>query len=156
MTEDEQRAQVRDIARTWIGTPYHHRAGVKGVGVDCARILIEVFAEAGLMERFNPPKYSRDWHLHRNEEVYLANLEVHISKPIKEAISPFHLGEYKPLMGDVLVFRVGRTFSHSAIVTEWPRVVHASAPSRFVEEINIMCNPDFMRPVRVYSIWGEK
>ncbi len=30
-----------------------------------------------------------------------------------------------PLAGDVAVFRFGRTFSHGAIVVEWPVVIHA-------------------------------
>jgi cell wall-associated NlpC family hydrolase len=158
MTVDQQRALVRDIARSWKGTPYRHRAAVRGSGVDCARILIEVYAEAGLIERFDPGKYTRDWHLHRNEERYLATIESYAGKPIKEDTS-IHLWEtegYKPLTGDILVWRVGRTFSHSAIVTEWPFVVHASAPSMIVEEIQVdmgVRNATHNRPVRVYSLW---
>ena len=30
-----------------------------------------------------------------------------------------------PGPGDVAVFRFGRTFSHGAIVTDWPRLIHA-------------------------------
>jgi len=158
MTETEQRALVRDIARTWNGTPYRHRAAIRGSGVDCARILIEVYAEAGLIERFDPGKYTRDWHLHRDEERYLGTIESFCGPPIKEGTS-LHLWEaegYKPLMADILVWRVGRTFSHSAIVTEWPFVIHASAPAERVEEIQVsegVRNATHSRPVRVYSFW---
>ncbi len=30
-----------------------------------------------------------------------------------------------PLPGDIALFRFGRTFSHGAIVVEWPRLIHA-------------------------------
>jgi len=158
MTVDEQRALVRDIARSWVRTPYRHRAAILGVGVDCARILIEVYASAGLIERFDPGKYSRDWHLHRNEERYLATIERFAGPPIKDntSIDAWDDGVYKPLTGDILVWRVGRTFSHSAIVTDWPFVVHASAPSEIVEEVSVMDTIVYRRPVKVYSLWrGE-
>lgn len=157
MSIDHQRALVRDIARTWVGTPYRHQAAIRGVGVDCARILIEVYAEAGLIDRFNPGKYTRDWHLHRDEERYLNTVESFTGLPIKDN-SSIHLWKeegYKPLTGDILVWRVGRTYSHSAIVTDWPFVIHASAPSRIVEEVEVGQGPVYKRPVKVYSIWGS-
>ncbi len=152
---DTQRTLVRDIARSWKGTPYHHRAALKGVGVDCARILIEVFAEAGLIDPFDPGNYASDWHMHRNEERYAATIEQYAGKPIKEASTIRGWGDYQPLMGDILVWRIGRTFSHSGIVTEWPNVIHASAPSRIVEEVSVLHTPVFDRPVMVYSLWGQ-
>jgi cell wall-associated NlpC family hydrolase len=30
-----------------------------------------------------------------------------------------------PSPGDIALFRFGRTYSHGAIVTEWPRLIHA-------------------------------
>jgi cell wall-associated NlpC family hydrolase len=30
-----------------------------------------------------------------------------------------------PEPGDIALFRFGRTYSHGAIVTEWPRLIHA-------------------------------
>lgn len=38
-------------AMTWLGTPYHHQGRVKGVGVDCATLLCEVYKEVGLMDK---------------------------------------------------------------------------------------------------------
>ena len=155
LEEFHQRERVRDIARNWIGTPYRHRAAVRGAGVDCARILIEVYAEAGLIERFDPGKYTRDWHLHRDEERYLQTVEKYAGPPIKDNTSIHLWAEegYQPLTGDILVWRVGRTFSHSAIVTDWPFVIHSSAPSQIVEEVEITPGPVFNRPVKVYSLW---
>jgi len=35
--------------RTWIGTPFHHQARSKGIGVDCAGVIIGVGRELGLV-----------------------------------------------------------------------------------------------------------
>jgi cell wall-associated NlpC family hydrolase len=43
------RAEVVTCARTWIGTKYQHQARVKGVGVDCAGLVIGVARELGLI-----------------------------------------------------------------------------------------------------------
>ena len=157
MNAVDQRMLVRDLARGWVRTPYYHSAALKGVGIDCARILIEVYADAGLIERFDPGRYTRDWHLHRNEERYLETIESFTGPPIKESasIQSWHEEGYKPLTGDIIVWRVGRTYSHSAIVTGWPSVVHASAPTRIVEEIEIGPGPAFSRPVKVYTLWRD-
>ena len=154
--ELEQRERVQAIAREWIGTPYHHRAALKGVGVDCARILIEVYADAGLIAPFDPGNYSRDWHLHRGEERYLEVLETYSGKPIKGpgTLRQWDEAGYKPLTGNILIWQVGRTYSHSAIITEWPAVVHASAPSAMVEEASVVNSPVYDRLVLLYSLWG--
>ena len=155
---EDHRLLVRDIARTWLGTPYHHQAAVKGAGVDCARILIEVYAEAGLMASYKPERYTKDWYFHRNEEKYLKNIEDHAGLPIKDNTS-IHLWadeKYRPLMGDMLVWRVGRTFSHGGIVSNWPNIIHASAPSRMVEEVSVINTVVHERPVKVYSFWRNR
>ena len=39
------RNRVCRIARSWLGTPYHHMGRVKGAGVDCAMFPLEVYRE---------------------------------------------------------------------------------------------------------------
>ena len=113
MTEQEQRDIVVKEALSWIGTPYRHHAMVKGTGVDCAMILIGIYKNCGLINEVNLPYYSPQWHLHRDEEKYLET----ISKYLKPTEDP------KP--GDVALFKFGRTVSHSAIIIDYPQVVHA-------------------------------
>ena len=74
--EASARAAVVAAARSWIGTPYHHAADVKGRqgGVDCAMLLVRVYCDLGLVEPFDPRPYTRDWMLHRDEERYLGFL----------------------------------------------------------------------------------
>ena len=101
-------------ALTWIGTPFHHAARVKGAGVDCLMLLAEVYERAGIAPHVEPPFYVPDWHLHRDAERYMEGL-LGYARPI----------DGPPLPGDIALFRFGRTFSHGAIVVEWPRLVHA-------------------------------
>src|SRR5262249_43477037 len=50
MTElDPRRAAVVAEAESWIGTPFHHAARVKGAGVDCLMLLAEVYERAGIV-----------------------------------------------------------------------------------------------------------
>ena len=122
MTPTQQAAVVQE-AMTWIGTPYHHCADVKGHGVDCLMILCAVFCATGIVPWTDPRPYPTDWMLHHSREVYLAGLERHANR-VPEGETP------QP--GDVLTFRFGRTYSHAAIVTQWPMMVHAYLPAKRV------------------------
>lgn len=142
-------------ARSWIGTPYRHHAKVKGAGADCIQLVLAAHEEAGLVSGIDTGIYSTDWFLHRNEELYLEGVEASLSSvddlelSIAEryAIDP----SWRAPKAAVFVVRVGRTFSHGGIVTEWPFVVHASQPSGIVEEIDLSLMPAMVkRPMRFY------
>jgi NlpC/P60 family putative phage cell wall peptidase len=115
MVESQARARVVAEAMSWLGTPYHHMARVKGAGVDCAQLLAAVYHAAGLVAEVPLEYYPPDWHLHRDIERYLAAVLRHARET--EA----------PLPGDVVLYRWGRCLAHGAIVVApgWPRIVHA-------------------------------
>ena len=110
------RDDVVKEAMTWLRTPYHSGAKVKGVGVDCGQLLIGVYEGAGILPvgECNPGYYSPEWHLHRSEEKYL-----HWIKKYCDEISD------EPLPGDIAVFQFGRCVSHAGIILGWPRIIHA-------------------------------
>ena len=112
--DSAMRAAVVAEAESWIGTPFHHAARVKGAGVDCLMLLAEVYERADVARHVEPPFYVPDWHLHQGAERYLEGL-LHHARPI----------DGPPLPGDIALFRFGRTFSHGAIVARWPRLIHA-------------------------------
>lgn len=153
-----ERLAVVEAARTWIGTPYHHRASVKGPegGVDCALIIKAAHVEAGLVEDFQVPKYTHDWHMHRSEEQYLSFLSDY-ARPVDDLeLSLVERGTgWSALPATILMWKLGRTFSHGAIVTQWPFVVHAYHPSRRVIEETLEGHPLMFRPMRAYSLWGD-
>jgi NlpC/P60 family putative phage cell wall peptidase len=116
--EQRQRAAVVAEARTWIATPYHHEARLKGIGVDCAQLLAGVFSSVGLIAPPRVPHYPPDWHLHRDAERYLGVILAH-AREFDSSTSSV------PQPGDVVLWRFGRCFSHGAIVSAWPKVIHS-------------------------------
>lgn len=133
-------------SQSWIGTPYHHAARVKGVGVDCAQLLIGVFCdELQLVPTPEVEDYPPDWMMHRSEERFLSTLQT-CAREIEQ-----------PEPGDVAIWMWGRCFAHAAIVQSWPVVVHAdsrcgkvtladASQGKFVER---------NRPVKFFRMWGE-
>ena len=114
-TEQSERANFVQCAMKYIGTPYHHMGMIRGVGVDCATLLICAAQDAGLLgDDYKLDAYPADWHLHRGGERYLST----ILKLCPEVALP-------PLPGDICLWRFARQYSHSAIVIEWPRIIHA-------------------------------
>lgn len=139
-----QREKVIAEAMTWLGTPYHHAAAIKGAGVDCAMILLEVYAAAGVIDRFAMDNYPPDWMLHRSEERYLAGVQQHA-----------HEVE-QPQPGDMALFKFGRCFSHSGIIVDYPRIIHAYRPVRRVVLDDLRLNSDLAaREVKFFSLWSD-
>ena len=137
----EQRQAVVCEAQTWVATPYHHCADVKGHGVDCAMFLSRVYSSAGVIPFIDPRPYPVDWHLHRSEERYLQT----ITPYAREIFTP-------PEPGDFLLFRYGRTYSHSAIVIRGSVVIHAHAQERAVVWGDLSLSPLKDRPLRVFTL----
>ncbi|AWN49192.1 peptidase P60 [Methylobacterium terrae] len=57
----DTRARVVALARTWLGTPYHHQASVRGAGCDCLGLLRGVYAALYGAEPEVPPPYTPSW-----------------------------------------------------------------------------------------------
>lgn len=147
LTEAQGRAALVAEARSWLGTRYHEGAAVKRHGVDCGQLLVQVFANAGLIERFEMPRYNRDFMIHGDDEFIIRLIEraggVESSRTL-------------PLPGDVVVWRVGRLFGHGAIVTAWPRVIHASSRHEHVLEDDALGNQWLARrPRKLFSLWPD-
>lgn len=112
------RAEVIAEALTWERTPFHNHARIKGVGVDCAMFLAEVYHAVApdAVPRIEPGYYPAGWHLHHDENRYINWL----LKYTDEFGGP-------PLPGDIVMFKTGRAFGHGAIVIEWPNGIHAAS-----------------------------
>lgn len=153
MAEQEEREAVVAQARTWLGTPYHHHAMIKGVGVDCATLLVACFTDAGLVDPVTLPEYSPQWHLHRVEAKYTDFIE-RFAKQV----------DRRPLPGDIVVWKFHKAFAHGGIVSAWPLVIHAFI-GRGVFEDDALANQMLAtvsertetqgqpRPMKTYSLW---
>jgi NlpC/P60 family putative phage cell wall peptidase len=93
-----KRAAVVAEAESWLGTPYHHMARLKGVGCDCLTLLAAVYEAAGVVPAIEIPFYPPDWHLHRGVERYMDGLLAYAHEV--DAPAP----------GDVALFRSAAAF----------------------------------------------
>jgi len=53
--------RVIALARSWLGTPYHDQASLRGVGCDCLGLARGVWREVVGPEPYPISPYSRDW-----------------------------------------------------------------------------------------------
>ena len=103
---------VNDViaaSRSWIGTPYHHQASVKGVGCDCLGLVRGVYAELYGASPEEPPPYSRDLAEATGRETLIEAARRHLVE-----VAP---GDAGP--GDVVIFRLrpGAMAKHCAIIS---------------------------------------
>jgi cell wall-associated NlpC family hydrolase len=115
-TETEQRDAIVAEARSWIRTPHHNGARIKGVGVDCGQFPLAVYEAAGMLPKVETDRYSPQFHLNRDKEWYLQFCqELGLELPPGE----------KPKRGDFAIYRIGFIYSHGAIIVKWPHIIHA-------------------------------
>ena len=137
------RAAIVLEAMTWQGTTYHHCADVRGVGVDCAMLLVRVYQACGLTPLdFDPRPYSYQWHLHRGEELYLQWLTV------ANAVETD-----TPQAGDVAIWKFGRAYSHAGILINDTHVIHALQQAGSVTVHGLEEAPLSRRDVKFYSVF---
>ena len=116
------RDAIVNEAKDCLKTPWHHRACVKGAGFDCVFFLVHVYNKVGLTNIVDAdiPYYPKDIMLHRNSETVL------------EVVIRYAREVETPLPGDVILWKFGRIYSHAAIVTNYPEIIHASRPDGMV------------------------
>jgi cell wall-associated NlpC family hydrolase len=139
-----ERSEVVAEARTWLRTPYAPLARIKGVGVDCAQILIAVFEACGLVPAPDVGIYSPEWHLHHSAEIYLG------------WITQYCAQVETPQPGDIALFRYGRCVSHSGIITcvgENPWMIHSYIGQGVLEEEIL---PNGPLAARLHGYWTLK
>lgn len=115
-SEEMERAAVVTEAMSWLGTPFHHASAIKGVGVDCAQLLIACYAAVGVVERPDVGEYSPDWFLHEDGRAL---------ERFTDWITALCLPVILPEPGDIALFRYGRAVSHGAIVVDRSTVIHS-------------------------------
>jgi cell wall-associated NlpC family hydrolase len=140
-----QREAVVEEALSWVGTPYHHHARVKGAGVDCGMILAAVYETAGVLPHVDPGEYVHDWFLHRDEPVYLQIVEKFAAK-IEGPAQP----------GDIAMYQYGRNPAHGTIVIKWPTIVHSYQRAGVVVCDDAVANQELAeRFVGIWSPWAK-
>jgi cell wall-associated NlpC family hydrolase len=146
-TAAEQRAAVVAEAMSWLRTPFHDCAAIKGVGVDCANFIAQVFERAGIVGHIDIAPYSPQWFLHHHEEIFLGYVL---------AAGATEIAEEQAQAGDVVLYQLGRCFAHGAVVVIWPaQIVHAHNLSHGVVTGTGDGGDLADRPRRFFTMWPE-
>ncbi|MEP9352037.1 NlpC/P60 family protein [Xanthobacter sp. KR7-65] len=111
------RAAVLAEARAWIGTPYLHRASLKGHGADCLGLVRGVWRAVVGAEPEPLPPYAPDWAEAGRRET--------LAEAAGRCLVPVALDAAAP--GDVLLFRFRAHLpaKHAAILAPGARMIHA-------------------------------
>ncbi len=124
-------AFVIAVTRSWLGTPYHDQASVKGVGCDCLGLARGVWRDVVGPEPIPIPPYSRDWGETGPREVLAEGarrmmVEVALGYGPSELLVP----------GALILFRMrpGAIAKHVGILTEPETFIHAYERLGVIEE----------------------
>lgn len=112
------RADICAEALTWEGTPYHAQACLKGVGVDCAMLLVGIARGCGCIPpTWTPAPYSPEWHCHQKEEQLAQTIAMLGGQMVFDSPQP----------GDIVTFRMRQhePVSHTGILLPGGYVLHA-------------------------------
>lgn len=120
--------QIVTQARTWLGTPFHHQARLKGVGCDCLGLVVGVVDELGLKDRNGQLLAAYDEIVYSKEPdgAYLTQKLTDLLEEVQAAQA-----------GDLALFSVRDNPQHLAIITDYEGtlgMIHAYAPARRVVE----------------------
>lgn len=122
--------QIVDTARTWLGTPFHHQARVKGVGCDCLGLVVGVVDELGLKDKNgqNLASYDESAYSREPDGAYLKQKLTDLLEEVPVA---------QAQAGDLALFSVRDNPQHLAILTDYEGglgMIHAYAPARKLVE----------------------
>lgn len=108
----ELRDNIIKEAMTWIGTPFHHRAHMKGVGTDCGGFVYEVYRPYFGLPAF-PTRYAEDWALHAEDEKFL------------NFMKPYIVRVKVPDRAEMVVWKYGKNYSHASIYIGNKKYIHS-------------------------------
>ncbi len=114
-------------ARSWLGTPYHDQASLRGVGCDCLGLARGVWREVVGDEPFSIPPYSRDWGETGQRDVLADG-----ARQMMPEIMPSDAGS-----GALILFRMAprAIAKHVGILTGPKTFIHSYERLGVVEEI---------------------
>jgi cell wall-associated NlpC family hydrolase len=139
-----ERLNIVASARDWIGTPFHHQARLKGVGVDCVGLVIGVSRELGLVDAaFDIGGYPRI----PDGTSLMATMREHMTEINKSDMQP----------GDVVVVSFDRDPQHLGILGNYRHgglsIIHAAGASGEVIETRLMFS-NSMKFVAAFALPG--
>lgn len=125
-----QAHNIATQARTWLGTPFHHQARLKGKGCDCLGLIIGVVDELGLVDSRGQPLAGYD------EVTYSKEPDgAYLTQKLTALLDEAPVAQAQP--GDLALFTVRDNPQHLAILTDYEGglgMIHCYAQARRVVE----------------------
>ncbi|WP_342642868.1 NlpC/P60 family protein [Rhodoligotrophos ferricapiens] len=103
-------------ARHWLGTPYRHRASLRGVGCDCIGLVRGVWRDLGGDVPQRLPLYAPDWAEATGDELLLRGLAAHFCSASLDCLTPGMIVAFR--------WREGCVAKHAAILAGPDRMIH--------------------------------
>lgn len=140
---------------SWLGTPYRHYCGIKQKGSDCIHFVVKVIEQLKANQGRNLiiPFYSKDWHLHRGEELLITQIEkqLFVEKIAwKNETGKLSFSENVG-NGDIVLFRFGRLSSHCGIYCR--NLVYQTLNNCGVEKLSFSDSNFKKRITHIYKIY---
>jgi NlpC/P60 family putative phage cell wall peptidase len=119
-------AVVITAARGRLGTPYHDKASIRGVGCDCLGLVRGVWREVVGDEPLPLPHYSRDWGETGSREP--------LAEAARNVMPEIAVTNLEP--GALILFRMrtGAVAKHCGILVAAERFIHAYERTGVIEE----------------------
>lgn len=110
-------------ARSWVGTPFHWQASVKGRGCDCKGLVQGIARELGLAEASN--EFAR-------MSSYGLNVDADL---LRKGLAATFVPVCPPEPGDILLLKISGKPQHLAILMPENRMIHTycRGPMKVVE-----------------------
>lgn len=134
--------RLREVARTWKGTPYRIRHSTREAGVDCVHLILAIYKELGFVrEGFRTVGYHPSRERRREESLLIRELEKYCDRISRDP-------EIRP--GDLVAIWIGKCPSHLALYLGDGEIIHA--PGK--EGVNV--EPLERYAPRLHSFWRLK
>lgn len=120
-----RRSGIISIARSWLGTPFRYQASIKGLGADCAAMVLEIYR-----------KYTSytDVYAYKN---YGFKPDFNKTVSMLEKFSYARLHKDYILPGDVILYCI-RDSPHFGVLTDCDTIIQSNTKVRKYVEVTYM------------------
>jgi hypothetical protein len=133
---------LENAARSWVGTPFCERSALKGAGVCCHRLLLEVLVEAGWLPRIVVPDGSAGWAQAQQRGLIAEWMEGEGSRWFDSVSLCWTPDVFEA--GDVIGFRLGRVVHHVALRLPDHQWLHA------MQRVGVVIAPE------IPAVWRKR
>jgi len=132
------RVEFIEELRKWIGTPFHHQGRWRGLGVDCAGLIVMPLYDLGVVDILKAD--NRTYQRKAGHKILLERLKLVADEIPREEME----------LGDIMLFTIYKYPQHLAVKSYGNNIIHVTEEYGVIEEeIDDMWEKRFMGPFRL-------